>query len=62
MVRKKDARHRDGNTSRAKTSMRADTQIVAEKLERDWQTGCKWLAVAFVLTFGPMLLWAAYWW
>jgi len=41
--------------------MRTDAEIVSQKLQRDFERGCTWLAVAFVLTFGPMMLWAAWW-
>ena len=51
---------RSGNYGRAMRP-RADVDIVAEKLHEDWERGCWWLGVAFVLTFGPMLAWGIYW-
>ena len=35
--------------------------IVADKAQEEWERGCKWAAVAFALTFGPLISLGIYW-
>ena len=56
MASRRAARRR-GNCARAKyVHGRTDAQIIA-----GFERGCRWLATVVVLTFGPMMLWAAWW-
>ena len=57
----REARRRCSCRRAERASTRTDDDIVAQKLERDWQEGCLWAAVAVTLTFGPMLAWGIYW-
>lgn len=46
---------------RTVVTMRDDTNIVANRIQDDYERGCKWAAITFVLTFGPMIGLGIYW-
>jgi len=53
----KSQARRTYHSHRAPTSslVRDDTNIVADRIDEEWQRGIDWACVALILTFGPML-------
>jgi len=52
----RNAARRRCNYNRALPSpVRDDTNIVADRIDEEWQRGIDWACVALILTFDPML-------
>ena len=55
MREKKEARQSLQAGRARRSTVRMDADIVAEKLERDWERGCMLLGLAYVALILPML-------
>jgi hypothetical protein len=40
---------------------RADVDIVQQRIQREWEKGCRWACIAVAATFGPMIAWGIWW-
>jgi len=45
----------------AYASVKPDVTIVREKVQDEWDKGCRWAGIALALTFGPMLALGVWW-